>query len=42
MLEPDGQEHKTHVNTMEPISFDAAQLDSFYGFYCFVYIDLLQ
>jgi hypothetical protein len=36
-----GQEHKTHVNTRKPILFVAAQLDNFFEFYCFVYIDLL-
>jgi hypothetical protein len=41
MLELVGQERKTHVNASELISF-GAKLDSFSGFYCFVYIDLLQ
>jgi hypothetical protein len=27
MLEPDSQELKTHMNTREPISFGATQLD---------------
>jgi hypothetical protein len=52
VLEPVGREHKTHVNTKEPISFGVAQLDkilfgvvqldNFFGSYCFVYINLLQ
>jgi hypothetical protein len=42
LLESDGREHKTYTYTREPISFGATQLDNFSGFYCFVYIDLLQ
>jgi hypothetical protein len=42
MLEPDGQEHKTHLNISELISFGAAKLDNFFRFYYFVYIDILQ
>jgi hypothetical protein len=42
MLEPDGQEHKAHMNTRKLISFGAAQLDNFFRVYCFVYIDILQ
>jgi hypothetical protein len=29
MLELDDQEHKTHVNKIEPISFGAAKFDMF-------------
>jgi hypothetical protein len=30
VLEPDGQEYKTHANIRESISFGATQLDSFF------------
>jgi hypothetical protein len=34
VLEPENQEHKTHMNTIKPILFGAIKHDNFYGFYC--------